>query len=45
VTGVQTCALPISVQAYVENADGSHALPITDFATRTLVATAVTVSG
>ncbi len=34
-----------TVQAYVENADGSHALPITDFATRTLVAAAVTVSG
>jgi Tol biopolymer transport system component len=34
-----------TVQAYVENADGSHALPITDFATRTLVASAVTVSG
>ena len=33
------------VQAYVENADGSHALPITDFAPRTLVAAAVTVSG
>ncbi len=33
------------VQAYVENADGSHALPITTFTPRTLVAAAVTVSG
>lgn len=33
------------VQAYVENADGSHALAITDFTPRTLVAGAVTVSG
>jgi hypothetical protein len=33
------------VQAYVENADGSHALPITAFTPRTLVAAAVTVSG
>jgi hypothetical protein len=33
------------VQAYVENADGSHALAITDFADRTLIATTVTVSG
>jgi len=33
------------VQVYVENADGSHALQITDFANRTLIAAAVTVSG
>ncbi len=33
------------VQAYVENADGSHALQITSFAARTLIAAAVTVNG
>jgi hypothetical protein len=33
------------VQVYVENADGSHILPITDFMSRTLIAAAVTVSG
>ena len=33
------------VQAYVENADGSHALAITTFTPRTLMASAVTVSG
>lgn len=33
------------VQAYVENADGSHALQITGFAARTLIAVAVTVNG
>ena len=33
------------VQAYVENADGSHALHITNFGARTLIAAAVTVSG
>jgi hypothetical protein len=32
-------------QAYVENADGTHALVITDFSAQTLVAAAITVSG
>jgi hypothetical protein len=32
------------VQAYIENADGSHAQVITDFAPRTLVAASVSVS-
>jgi Bacterial Ig-like domain/WD40-like Beta Propeller Repeat len=32
-------------QAYVENADGTHALVITDFTAQTLVAAAITVSG
>jgi hypothetical protein len=31
-------------QAYVENADGTHALVITDFTAQTLVAAAITVS-
>jgi len=33
------------VQAYVENADGTNVVLITDFAPRTLVAASVTVSG
>ena len=33
------------VQAYIENADGSDAQLITDFAPRTLVAASVAVSG
>jgi hypothetical protein len=32
-------------QAFVENADGTHALVITGFTARTLVAAAITVSG
>jgi hypothetical protein len=32
-------------QAYVENADGTHALVITDFTAQTLVAAGITVSG
>lgn len=34
-----------TVQAYVENADGSHVVQITDFTAGTMVAAAVTVSG
>jgi hypothetical protein len=34
-----------TVQAYVENADGSNVQVITDFAPRTLVAISVAVSG
>ena len=33
------------MQAYVANADGTHALALTGFAPQTLVATAVMVSG
>jgi hypothetical protein len=34
-----------TVQAYVENADGTHAVQITDFTAGTMIAAAVTVSG